>query len=60
MDERTIRVLEFHKIRDRLVALTVTAVGREIASEMLPSTDSPSVRRMLEETAEAVALLNEG
>jgi len=60
MDERSLRVLEFPKIRDRLVALTVTAVGREIGSALLPSTDSPSVRRTLEETSEAVALLNEG
>lgn len=60
MDERTLRVLEFPKIRDRLVALTVTAVGREIASALLPFTDSETVRRLLEETAEAAALLNEG
>lgn len=60
MDERSLRVLEFPKVRDRLAALTVTAAGREIASTLLPSADVEAVRRALQDTAEAVALLNNG
>lgn len=60
MDERTLRVLEFPKIRDRLISLTVSAAGREIAAALLPSADRDTVRRGLEETAEAVALLADG
>ncbi len=60
MDERTLRVLEFPKVRSRLAALTVTAVGRELASTLHPSADSDEVRRWQEETREAVAVLTEG
>lgn len=60
MDERTLRVLEFFKIRDRLAGLTVTAVGMELASALQPSSDAETVRRSLRETAEATALLADG
>lgn len=60
MHERTLRVLEFPKIRDRLVALTVTSTGGEVAAALLPSADLDTVRQMLEETAEAAVLVNDG
>ena len=60
MDERTLRVLEFPKVRSRLVALTVTAVGRELAIALHPSADLDEVKRWQEETGEAVAVLAEG
>lgn len=60
MDERTLRVLEFFKIRDRLAALTVTAAGRGLASALRPASDIETARRSLQETAEAVALLADG
>lgn len=60
MDDRTLRVLEFPKIRDRLGALTVTAPGRERAAALQPATDPDAVRQALEETSEAAALLADG
>jgi len=60
IDERTLRVLEFPKIRARLASLTVTAAGRELAEALQPSGDPEAVRRALQETAEAAALLADG
>jgi len=60
MDERTLRVLEFEKIRERLRQLTETEVGAELAAELGPTVDFRSVQERLQETAEARALLREG
>lgn len=60
MDERTLRVLEFPKVRDQLAALTVTTIGRERASALHPSTDADEARRWQQETSEAVVVLAEG
>lgn len=60
MDERTLRVLEFPKIRERLVSRTVTALGREIAGALQPSPDPEVVVSAQEETSEAVALMAGG
>ncbi|HEY3248846.1 MAG TPA: endonuclease MutS2 [bacterium] len=60
MDERTLRVLEFPKIRDRLAGQTVTAVGREMAASLQPSGAADLVRLWQQETGEAVALLADG
>src|SRR2546422_8383169 len=60
MNDRTLRVLEFSKMRDRLASLTVTAPGRECAARLQPATDVETVRRSLQETADGAALLNDG
>src|SRR2546427_1636089 len=60
MNDRTLRVLEFPKIRDRLASLTVTATGRERAERLQPATDVETVRRSLQETADGAALLDDG
>ncbi|MDR5708225.1 MAG: endonuclease MutS2 [Armatimonadota bacterium] len=60
MDERTLRVLEFSKIRDRLRQLVETAVGAELGVELGPATDFREVQERLGETAEARLLLREG
>src|SRR2546427_735864 len=60
MTDRTLRVLEFSKIRDRLASLTVTAPGRERAARLQPATDVETVRRSLQETADGAALLDDG
>ena len=60
MDDRTVRILEFPKIRDRLVHQTVTAAGRDRAEALLPSGDPDAVRAALEETSEAQALMRDG
>ncbi|HLA23769.1 MAG TPA: endonuclease MutS2, partial [bacterium] len=60
MDERTLRILEFAKIRARLASRTVTTVGRELAEALLPSGDVEAVRAALAETAEAEELSRDG
>ncbi len=60
MDERTLRVLEFPKIRERLASQALTAGGRERADALLPSADPAEVTRRLAATSEAVALVADG
>jgi DNA mismatch repair protein MutS2 len=60
MDERTLRILEFAKIRERLASRTVTAVGRELAEALLPAGDIEIVRAALAETVEAEELTRDG
>lgn len=60
MDERTVRLLEFPKIRLRLAASTVTAAGRERAEALEPSIDAREVADALEETAESATLVTDG
>ncbi|HXF82837.1 MAG TPA: endonuclease MutS2 [bacterium] len=60
MDDRSLRLLEFHAIRDQLVGHTVTAPGRELAAALVPATDPDVVARRLEETEEADRLTADG
>ncbi|MDI3534568.1 MAG: mismatch repair protein MutS2 [Thermosediminibacterales bacterium] len=59
MDEHSIKVLEFHKIIDRLKELTVSPMGRELAEKLLPVSDMREVKYKLDETGEAVKILQE-
>jgi len=60
MDERTLRILEFAKIRERIASRTVTRAGRELAEALLPSGDVETVRAALAETVEAEELTRDG
>jgi len=60
VDDRTLRLLEFPKIRERVAAYALTAPGRERAGGLQPATDVETVRRSLQETAEAGTLCAEG
>lgn len=60
MDERTMRILEYPKIRERLTGRTVTAAGRDLAAALEPLVEPEDVRAALEETAEADALMADG
>ncbi len=55
--DRALRVLEFTKIRERLAGLAVTEMGAEKCRELRPYHEFAEVRRALEETEEAVVLL---
>jgi DNA mismatch repair protein MutS2 len=59
-DARTLRVLDFPRVVGALAEGTVTPMGREQALALHPSADVDTVRRALDETAEAVALAEEG
>ena len=56
MDAKSIAVLEFPKIVDRLADLCGSPGGRELALQVAPSADLDEVRRRLAATAEAKSL----
>lgn len=57
MQDRTLRVLEFTKIRDTLSGLAVSELGAEACAALVPSSDVRAVRDAQTETEEALALL---
>ncbi len=56
LDDRTLSVLEFPAVLQRLAALTAFSTGREAALALRPLADIEAVRRRQRETGEAVAL----
>jgi DNA mismatch repair protein MutS2 len=54
MDERTLRVLEFDKMIYRLKSLCASDLGKELAEEVVPSSQFSVVERRLKETTDAV------
>ena len=57
MNERTLKVLEYYKIIDKLKDKTESHLGRNMVENLRPSTDIEEVEYMQKETSEAVALL---
>ncbi|MEI7556068.1 endonuclease MutS2 [Candidatus Chlorohelix sp.] len=57
MNERTLRVLEFHKVLERLGRYISFSAGRALLETLRPSTDSAEVQVRLDTTAEARILL---
>src|SRR3990172_3297302 len=53
MDERTLRVLEYDKVKALLTLQTVSVLGREKVETLLPATDPQEVARLQEETSQA-------
>ncbi len=58
MTERTLRVLEFTKIRAQLVAHTITTMGAALAEHLMPGNDIGLINAAQQETEEAHILLN--
>ncbi len=58
MHPKSIRTLEFPKILARLAEHTTFSAGRELAEALLPSSDPVVVKRALQETREALHLLD--
>lgn len=59
MDEKSLLLLEYPRIRERLAAYTAFPPSRRLAEAILPSDEPLVVRRRLDETDEARALLSE-
>ena len=55
--ERTLRVLEFPKILERLAQYAMTDAGKARCRGLIPSAEEAQVLRSLDETEEAVVLL---
>ncbi len=58
MQERSLRVLEFHKIREQLAAFAATGAGRQRCETLKPVADLKAIEKAQAETEEAVALLS--
>lgn len=56
MTERSLRVLEFQKIRAQLAQYCVSGMGKELCDSLVPSSRIEDVRRMQQETEEAHSL----
>ncbi len=59
MDEHTLRVLEFEKVRDMLMLQTAGPLGAEAVQALMPSGDIEVVRNRMTETAEACAIIDD-
>ena len=57
MNNKTLKVLEYNKIVEKLKEKTESSLGRELASKLVPSSNSLEVERMQGETKEAFTLL---
>ena len=57
MQKRTLRVLEFTKIREMLADLAVTNMGRELCLALEPETNLEEVRQAQAETEEATVVI---
>lgn len=58
MNERSLRVLEFTKIRSQLAQYCVSDMGQALCDGLTPSSQIEDVRRMQQETEEAHSLLS--
>lgn len=57
MKERTLRILEFNKVKSKLKNYAITKGGKEIAESLSPYTSIYEVEKKLEETNEALDIL---
>ncbi|GGA86245.1 endonuclease MutS2 [Ornithinibacillus halotolerans] len=57
MNERILRVMDFQKIIDRLIHHAETSIGKDLASQLRPSTNLEEVNKLQEETDEAAHVI---
>lgn len=58
MNEKTIRILEYNKIIDKLVSLTASNLGAELAKQLMPDADFEKVKMNLKETSDGVNFIS--
>lgn len=58
MESTILKTIEYHKIRKMLAEKASSIIGREIAENLLPVNDINEVKQRLDETEEAVNILN--
>ncbi|HPU22358.1 MAG TPA: DNA mismatch repair protein MutS [Thermoclostridium caenicola] len=60
MNQHTLDILEYLKIKEMLEAFTVSDLGRDLVRALKPETDISIIRNWLMETGESRALLDKG
>lgn len=58
MNQNTIKLLEYDKIKERLMEYAVSDMGRELVKRLEPSTDIYVIREWMNETNEARAIID--
>ena len=58
MNEKTIRILEFNKIIDKLVSLTASNLGVDLAKQLMPDADFEKIKMDLKETSDGVNFIS--
>jgi len=54
---KSLKVLEFYKIREKLSERTESSLGKELASALIPAVSISEIEHLQKETAEALSLL---
>ena len=57
MTERTLRVLEFTKIREQLASMALTPMGAQLCRDLIPSANPAEIEEWQQETEEAQVIL---
>lgn len=57
MQQRVLKVLEFQKVKEQVLELASSSLGRQLVEELMPSTNFEEVVRRQEETDEATSIL---
>ena len=57
MDGKALRILEFDKIVNRIVELSASELGKELAGEMTPETEYGVILGLLKETSDAAGFI---
>ncbi|HZD10657.1 MAG TPA: Smr/MutS family protein [Candidatus Binatia bacterium] len=60
MDEKSLRILEYDKVLDRVASYASFSAGEALVRDLRPAADDAEVRRRQAETREAVALFDTG
>lgn len=55
MNEKALKVLEYHKIIEKLITFAGSQPGKTLCRELTPSADISEIRRMQRETSDAVS-----
>lgn len=57
MDSKSIKTLEFDKIREKVASFAVLDEGKELLNALMPETDAIEVEKLLDETDEAAKII---
>ena len=57
MNEKSLKVLEFNKIRELLVGKAESQLGKDLAKKIVPLTDIKEIEVLQKETDEALSLI---
>ena len=58
MDEKSLEILEFHRVREMLASFTSFSASRELALNLQPASDYEPISLWLQQSAEARHLLS--